>query len=316
MMTHLSLVRIAQFIGIAFGVSWLLAGGFYALGGRWNTPAALAVASAYMMGPAIAAVLVQRVIHRQPLRAPLGLSLRLQRWWLVAWLAPPLLALAALGTALLLPGVTLDPAMTDLFRRFEGSIPPEQLAEMRRQVESLPVHPFWLALVQGLVAGPTVNAVVALGEELGWRGFLHKELAPLGFWRASLLIGVIWGVWHAPLILQGHNYPTHPVLGAFLMVLFCVLLAPLFGYVRVRTGSSVAAGVMHGSLNASSGLAVMVLAGGNDLTIGLTGAAGLLVLGAANLALHLLDRNIDVRREHATAATPVDTSAGHGVLRR
>ncbi len=314
-MTHLSLVRIAQFVGIAFGWSWLLAGGYYVLGGQWNTPAAIVVASAYMMGPAIAAIIVQRVIHRQPLRAPLGLSIRLQRWWLVAWLSPSLLALAALGTALLLPGVTLDPSMADLFQRFGGSLPPEQLAEMRRQVESLPIHPFWLALAQGLVAGPTINAVVALGEELGWRGFLHKELAPLGFWRASLLNGVIWGVWHAPLILQGHNYPAHPVPGAFLMVLVCVLLAPLFGYVRVRTGSSVAAGVMHGSFNASSGLAIMVLAGGTDLTVGLTGAAGLIVLGVANLALHLFDRNIDARMEDAAPATPADTSAGTAALR-
>ena len=42
---------------------------------------------------------------------------------------------------------------------------------------------------EDLIAGVTVNAVAGFGEELGWRGFLQKELAFLGFWRSSLLIG-------------------------------------------------------------------------------------------------------------------------------
>ena len=54
---------------------------------------------------------------------------------------------------------------------------------------------------QGMLAGITINAVVAFGEELMWRGFLLKELKGKGIWRASLIIGSIWGIWHAPLII-------------------------------------------------------------------------------------------------------------------
>ena len=61
--------------------------------------------------------------------------------------------------------------------------------------------------------GPLINTLFALGEELGWRGFLLPSLLPLGQWRAILMSGLIWGVWHAPAILQGHNYPSQPVLG-------------------------------------------------------------------------------------------------------
>ncbi len=61
--------------------------------------------------------------------------------------------------------------------------------------------------------GPLINTLLALGEELGWRGFLLPSLLPLGQWRAILMSGLIWGVWHAPAILQGHNYPSQPVLG-------------------------------------------------------------------------------------------------------
>lgn len=59
------------------------------------------------------------------------------------------------------------------------------------------------ALVLGL--GATVNAVFAFGEEFGWRGYLLWELAPWGFWRASFAIGVVWGLWHAPIIVAGYR---------------------------------------------------------------------------------------------------------------
>lgn len=180
--------------------------------------------------------------------------------------------------------------MEGLLARFADTLPPEQLAEVRAQLEAMPIHPFWLALVQGMIAGPTVNTVAALGEELGWRGYLQRELAHLGFWRASAVIGLVWGLWHAPLILHGHNYPAHPVAGVALMVVFSALLAPIFAYARVRGGSVLAAAIMHGTVNAVGGLAVMMLAGGTDLTVGLTGAAGLAVLALANVALFAYDR--------------------------
>jgi membrane protease YdiL (CAAX protease family) len=68
---------------------------------------------------------------------------------------------------------------------------------------------FWpiLFLVSSLVA-PFINSLFGLGEEIGWRGFLLPRLLPLGKPRAYLLLGVIWGIWHAPLIVVGFNYPA------------------------------------------------------------------------------------------------------------
>jgi membrane protease YdiL (CAAX protease family) len=278
------------YVGLAFGLSWLIFGVYAASGGSPGGPPALAMALAYMLMPAVAAFVVQRLVAREAVAVPLGVSFRINRWFFVAWLLPALLAVATIGVSVLLPGVELSLSMEGMFDRLAATLSPGQLAEMRGRAEALPVHPFWLALAYGLIAGVTINAVAGFGEELGWRGLLHKELAGLGFYPSSLLTGLVWGVWHAPLVLQGLNYPQHPRAGVALMTAWCVLLAPLFRYVRVRSRSVIAASVLHGSLNGCAGLAIMVVRGGSDLIQGMTGLSGFVVLAAANAALFAYDR--------------------------
>lgn len=285
-----SLRRTVLFLLLTFGLSWPLA--FILLDGlklSLVSSGGMALAVVYMFMPALAAVLVHRVIDRRPW-SELGLQWRWNVWFGVAWLLPVGLALATLAVGACLPGVRFSWGMEDLTTRMQGLVPPEALAQMQAQTQRLPVHPFWLALAQALIAGPTVNAVAALGEELGWRGFLQRELGFLGFWRFSLIIGLVWGVWHLPFILHGHNYPQHPQLGVFFMIYFTVLMAPILSYVRWRARSVIAAAVLHGTLNAVAGISFMVLAGGSDLATGLTGLAGLTVLAAANLGLWVYDR--------------------------
>jgi len=180
--------------------------------------------------------------------------------------------------------------MAGFFKQLEAVLTPEQLARMKEQASAFPVHPIWLGLAQGLIAGITANAVAAFGEELGWRGFLQNELGYMGFWKSSLIIGLVWGIWHAPLILQGYNYPQHPLLGVFMMTAFTMLLAPLFSYVRLKAKSVIAAAIMHGTLNGTGGLSTMLIVGGNDLTVGLLGVAGLVTLALADVMLLIYDR--------------------------
>ncbi len=75
------------------------------------------------------------------------------------------------------------------------------------------------------------------GEELGWRGFLLKQCSYMDFWKMSLVIGIIWGLWHAPIIIQGYNYPQNPVIGVFMMigfVYFSLLYFPMSASVPIR----------------------------------------------------------------------------------
>ena len=282
------------FIALTFLINWLLIGLFLALGEGWSSAATPAVLVAYMFVPMLVAILVQKLVKHEGVIKPLQVSFKLNRWFLVAWLLPPLLAIGALGVSLLFPGVQYTPDMAGLFDVFGQNLSPEQVAQMRAQMEALPVSYFWIALMQGLIAGITVNAVVAFGEELGWRGFLLREFRHLGFWRASLLIGLIWGIWHAPVILQGHNYPQHPLAGVGMMVIWCMLLTPIIVYVRGKARSVIAAAIIHGTLNGTAGLAILMVRGGNDLTVGLTGVAGFVVLLLVNILIVWLDPKFDL----------------------
>lgn len=253
-------------------------------------PGALIVATTYMFIPMIVTTVVQRLIYKEPLKEPFGISFKLNRWFLVAWLLPPIIAFTTLGISLLFPGVQYSPEMAGMFERFKSVLTPEQLKQMQSQAAAFPIHPIWIGLLQGLIAGVTINAVAGFGEELGWRGLLQREFGYLGFWKSSALVGLIWGVWHAPIILQGHNYPQHPLAGVLMMTVFTLLLSPIFSYVRLKAKSVIAAAIIHGSLNATAGLAIMVVKGGNDLTIGVTGLAGLIVLAIVNIGLFVYDR--------------------------
>jgi len=287
--------KVALFVVLAYLLSYALVPLYFALGGTKAMPGVLALGVAYMFAPLVAAVVVQRLVYHAPLRGPLRITFKPNRWFVVAWLLPPVLALATLGVSLLLPGVSFSPEMAGMVERFRGLLTPAQLEAMRRQQQSLPLHPFWLALLQGLVAGPTVNAVAAFGEESGWRGLLLRELEALGFWRASAVIGVVWGFWHAPLIVLGHNYPEHPWAGVLMMTVLTVLLSPLLGYVTLRANSVLAAAIFHGTFNATAGLAILVVQGGSDLTVGVTGLAGFVVLSFANVGLFVFDRRFPTK---------------------
>lgn len=281
--------RAVTFIIITFALNYLLAFVFFRLNGGDSKLALTLMGIIYMLVPMAVAMFLQKVVYHDSIKE-LGISWKLNKWWAIGWLLPAVIAFATLGVTLLIPGNQYSPDMAGMFDRYKDYLTPDQLAQMKQQISTMPVHPIWLALVQGLIAGFTVNALAAFGEEYGWRGYLQKYFGFLGFWRSSLLIGFIWGLWHAPLILQGHNYPQHPQLGVLMMTAWTMLLAPIFSYIRFRSKSVIAAAVCHGSINGIAGLSILVIKGGNDITTGITGLPGFIVLLAVNLLILLFDR--------------------------
>ena len=195
----------------------------------------VALAPLYMFTPAVAAAVT--VFTTEVSVREVGVRIGRLRWHLAAVATVLVLVAVALGVALAVPGIA-----------FDGTADP---------TPGLPLPPGALGVLALLAltvgAGVTVNALFALGEEFGWRGYLLWELAPLGFWRASGVIGVLWGVWHAPIVLDGYNYPSFPLVGVAAMTVATVAFSPLYTYFVVRARSVLAAGFFHGVFNAAGG---------------------------------------------------------------
>ncbi|ULQ58639.1 CPBP family intramembrane metalloprotease [Brucepastera parasyntrophica] len=147
-----------------------------------------------------------------------------------------------------------------------------------------------IQVVSALAAGYTINALFAFGEEAGWRGYLLKALENKKFLSVSLITGTVWGLWHFPLILLGHNYPQHPIPGVGMMIVWCILLSPVMTYIVIKSKSVISAAIFHGTLNAIGGLSRLYLVGGNDLTNGIAGIAGFIALLLITIAFFLYDK--------------------------
>ena len=240
----------------------------------------LVMSAGSMLIPLLAVIFTQ-LIFKEPVLKGLGISFKLNRWWWIGWLLMPVIAMMVLGVTLLMPGANWTPD-----------------SEMARQsLQGMPEGTgVWgligITLLSGLFAGITLNAVFALGEEIAWRGFLANEFKGKKFLSAALWIGVIWGFWHAPLILNGHNYPRHPVTGVFMMVILCVLLTLMLLYFRKKSRSVIVPAIMHGTINAVAGVTAIVVSPDNDLLYGAAGVAGMLVLLMVDACLYLYDKYV------------------------
>jgi membrane protease YdiL (CAAX protease family) len=278
-----------QFIVLTCLVSWTAAGTAILLGLREAKGLIYTVfAMAYMLLPAICAIILQK-IHKEKLFHNLNISFQLNWWFLVAGIVPIVYAFMALGISLLFPNVSFSSSYEGLL----SSLPAEQAQLAAERFSQFPPVVFLLMqLLNALIAGYTINAVFAFGEELGWRGYLLKALQDKKLFSVSLIIGSVWGLWHFPLILIGHNYPQHPVIGVGMMMIFCILLTPVIIYIVIKSKSVITAAIFHGSLNAIGGIGILYLVGGNDITNGVTGIAGFVAMLFINLLFYIYDKYI------------------------
>ena len=101
---------------------------------------------------------------------------------------------------------------------------------------------------------------------------------PLGKAKAYLALGIVWGLWHAPLILVGFNYPGYPVLGIVWMAALTTALGIFINEMTLRYKSSVLAGSIHGAFNGQGyGIWRILFPDTNPLLGGMTGLVGILV---------------------------------------
>lgn len=265
-----------SFLGLAFGLAWLAVSPLWFSGQGLAFPMAVPLMTAMMFAPTVAALIVTRFISppQGDTRDALGLRLGKGRhwgwYWVFAWLLIPLMNLVSPFVGALLGLLQLDLVNFSAYRAL--------LAQAEAISGPIPIAASTLVLIQiasAFTIAPILNAIPTLGEELGWRGYLLPQLLPLGQWPALLISGVIWGLWHAPVILLGYNYPDHPVLGVLLMTGFCIIWGILFGWLRLATGSVWPAMIAHGALNGSAGITFLLLQAGTSYDSALAGPTGM-----------------------------------------
>ncbi|WP_102101036.1 CPBP family intramembrane glutamic endopeptidase [Tsukamurella tyrosinosolvens] len=114
--------------------------------------------------------------------------------------------------------------------------------------QPFPVAGLMSAMAIGLVSLVPATVLV-LGEELGW-GYLLPRLLPLGLWPGMLAAGLLWGLFHAPLTMQGYGYPGLNGLRATVMFTTAhVLLGIIMAWIRLSSNSIWPAVALHGSSN-------------------------------------------------------------------
>ncbi|WP_431867701.1 CPBP family intramembrane glutamic endopeptidase [Nocardiopsis eucommiae] len=263
-MTSRNLRAIGVFTALAFALAWLLALPLW-FGDGLASPWFTVVATATMMTPAIAALVVVFFVERPEQKAwtlglwPLRPVRRVLGYGVLGILVSIALVLVALPIGALLGVYPADFANLSGFQQV--------LDEQAGGVEiPIPLGALILVQLAVLPLAAFVNLIPALGEELGWRGWLLPKLMPLGTLPALLVSGVIWGLWHAPLILLGYNYPDAPGwLGLTAMVTMCVLVGAVFGWLRLRSASVWPAALAHAAFNGAGGTFLLFTTAGEHV---------------------------------------------------
>jgi membrane protease YdiL (CAAX protease family) len=115
--------------------------------------------------------------------------------------------------------------------------------------------PPWISIVLGIVLIGTYGLVrsvsSALGEEIGWRGFLVPELSKTTpFTATSLISGVVWSLWHYPILIYGdYNAGTPTWYGLTCFTVLVIAISFVFAWMRLKSGSLWTGAILHGSHN-------------------------------------------------------------------
>ena len=291
------LKRILIYLVITFSLTWLysifliypIANG-EGLNGIPAMATQLAVAAA-MFCPAIG-VLLTRLLTKEGfqnawLRPHIKGNIK---HYLLAWFGPAILTFSGMVVYFLLFPGDLDLSFSYFTATLEAAGAP---------METLPIPIGMLMMVQCVQAiflAPALNFLTCFGEEWGWRGYLLPKVSKHFSTVPTLLItGIVWGLWHAPLTIIGHNYGLgywgFPFTGIAMMCLFCITLGIFLSFVTLKTGSCIPAILGHGAVNGIAAIGIYFTHDGGNPFIGPapTGIIGMIpfILVAIPMVIHL-----------------------------
>jgi membrane protease YdiL (CAAX protease family) len=196
-------------------------------------------ALAVMWGPGVAAI-VASLLRGRSLKE-IGWKVPRIKWLVAGWLIPVTVSFASYGL-IWIAGLGTVPNPTFLQRaRFTLGMPSQSNGVVI-------VAAFSYISILGLLPG----MIAAIGEEIGWRGFLVPELVKwMSFPKMALVSGAIWCAWHMPAILSGSygttDTPRWYQIGCFSTM--ALSSAVVLAWLRMKSGSIWPVTIMHATHN-------------------------------------------------------------------
>lgn len=262
--------NVIAFCVVAFVLTYLLEVWLWLSGGLrvWF---ATAIMVGVMFIPLLSSALTVKLIERGSLRS-YGIAKGRARYYLYSLAYPLVIIALGLLFVALLGTASIDFTLAR-FKEMFPDLPPFEI-------------PLWMIVIN-LILAPFINLIPAFGEEYGWRGFLLTKLIKRFSLLPSLLItGIVWGLWHAPVILMGYNYPHHPdLVGVATFTVWCTLAGFFLGWLRLKSGSVFPAALGHGAINAYIEFGLLIAPANDELMtvpLGLPAILSLLVIAAVS----------------------------------
>ena len=243
--------RVIIYTILTFLLVWGVMIPYSICGGKYNSKAMELMLIYSMLCPALSVIITRKITNEGydmtgPKSMKLGIDLRNKKWIFYI-------------LAFILPIVYFDLGELIYYAIFPKTLDFSQLNNL-----GIPKKLLFL-LPLSVIASTFIFSFGALGEEIGWRGYLYPKLEELfGTTKAVIIGGIIWGVWHYPALYAGHNfghnYIGEPWTGFIVFTIFTIVVGAILYYFTKRTDSVWGAAFMHAANNAFSSATILGLA--------------------------------------------------------
>lgn len=227
--------RLIIFLLLAFAIAWVPAivlNNVFGYSKWFETNKMLLLAQPVLYAPAIANIITRKLTHECWHDSMLHLRLKgNMKYYIVA-----LLIVSAMSAAdgIFTTIIYGNNDWSDLGRYFTGE---QAVSTLLETLATVPLYAF-----------------ITFGEEFGWRGYMNQKMEPLiGTTGTVILGGIIWGLWHTPLTIEGHSfgmdYNGYPYLGIAAMCVICTFHGMLLMWLTKKTGSVYPAAIVHAMID-------------------------------------------------------------------
>ena len=253
--------KVIKFVLITYLIAWAIQipVSVYAVNNPGQTGSLVfaAALSVSMFAPLIAAIITNKTLKGMGWKPKIKGNIK---WIIGSVLIPVVFTLA--GAALF---YVIFPDLFDTTGSYLIETAKAQGVDLAAQLGSqgMDINTYIIvSIISACTFAPLINMFVAVGEEAGWRGFLYPEInksfGKIGTWITG---GIIWGVFHFPIMLiAGYEYGTDylgaPVLGLVAFAVFCIILGMIHEMIYDKTKCIWFPALLHGATNAIAGAAM------------------------------------------------------------